>query len=412
MKIYRSHDLKIRTVTALFLSVSLIVINPTIVSATAPSIHKAGRVGTGFINTIRSGKGAPSNSLGIDGDFYIDTVAFNFYGPKISGKWSTHVSMRGPAGANGPEGKIGTTGAQGAAGTAGEKATPIPGTPGAPGSKGETGFAGSKGETGSAGAVGAAGSTGSQGIAGTKGDTGSAGAIGSAGSTGSQGIAGTKGDTGSAGSQGVAGAKGDTGSSGSAGSQGIAGTKGDTGSAGSQGVTGAKGDTGSTGAVGSQGVAGASGPQGVTGNIGAIGPSQVEVIALTPWTLSTATPGTTSSSIPFANLLANKSYAIIIQVAGKLSTFQPSTLFTKLGLAISASDGSAQINYGVTSSYGYWSDGGSTFYLRESFLVVGTITPTANTTLTITVVDAGPTTGSYPMTFSGFGFFQLIGSIL
>ena len=379
MKIYRSHDLKIRTVTALFLSVSLIVINPTIVSATAPSIHKAGRVGTGFINTIRSGKGAPSNSLGIDGDFYIDTVAFNFYGPKISGKWSTHVSMRGPAGANGPEGKIGTTGAQGAAGTAGEKATPIPGTPGAPGSKGETGFAGSKGETGSAGAVGAAGSTGSQGIAGTKGDTGSAGAIGSAGSTGSQGIAGTKGDTGSAGSQGVA---------------------------------GAKGDTGSTGAVGSQGVAGASGPQGVTGNIGAIGPSQVEVIALTPWTLSTATPGTTSSSIPFANLLANKSYAIIIQVAGKLSTFQPSTLFTKLGLAISASDGSAQINYGVTSSYGYWSDGGSTFYLRESFLVVGTITPTANTTLTITVVDAGPTTGSYPMTFSGFGFFQLIGSIL
>jgi hypothetical protein len=159
-------------------------------------------------------------------------------------------------------------------------------------------------------------------------------------------------------------------------------------------------------------VKGDSGTPGVKGDTGSTGPSQVQVVELAPWTLSTTTPGTGSSSLPIANILANKSYAIFIQVAGKLSTNQPSSTLTKLGLLITAGDSSAHLTYGVTSSYGYWNDGGTSYYLRQSFLLVGTIISTSNTALTITVVDDGPTTGTYPMTFSGYGFFELIGAIV
>lgn len=38
-------------------------------------------------NTILNGSGAPSNTLGVDGDFYVDTTNSRFYGPKASGAW-------------------------------------------------------------------------------------------------------------------------------------------------------------------------------------------------------------------------------------------------------------------------------------------------------------------------------------
>jgi hypothetical protein len=39
-------------------------------------------------NTLRSGSGAPDDSLGNDGDFYIDTTAWRIHGPKASGAWA------------------------------------------------------------------------------------------------------------------------------------------------------------------------------------------------------------------------------------------------------------------------------------------------------------------------------------
>lgn len=50
---------------------------------------------------IRYGAGSPSNGLGNDGDFYIDTTANYIYGPKASGTWPSGTSMIGPAGADG-----------------------------------------------------------------------------------------------------------------------------------------------------------------------------------------------------------------------------------------------------------------------------------------------------------------------
>jgi hypothetical protein len=46
-------------------------------------------------NTVLSGSGAPSGGLGVDGDFYIDTAALAFYGPKASGSWGSPSSIVG-----------------------------------------------------------------------------------------------------------------------------------------------------------------------------------------------------------------------------------------------------------------------------------------------------------------------------
>ncbi len=56
-------------------------------------------------NTILNGSGAPSNTLGHDGDFYLDTSADALYGPKTSGAWpASGVNLVGAAGPASPSG--------------------------------------------------------------------------------------------------------------------------------------------------------------------------------------------------------------------------------------------------------------------------------------------------------------------
>ena len=50
-------------------------------------------------NTILNGTGAPSNAVGANGDFYIDTAAHSLYGPKAAGAWpASGTSLIGPPG--------------------------------------------------------------------------------------------------------------------------------------------------------------------------------------------------------------------------------------------------------------------------------------------------------------------------
>lgn len=69
--------------------------------------------------TVRSGSGVPSNGLGVDGDFYVNTAANTIYGPKTSGLWGSPTSLVGPTGATGATGATGSTGATGATGAQG-----------------------------------------------------------------------------------------------------------------------------------------------------------------------------------------------------------------------------------------------------------------------------------------------------
>jgi hypothetical protein len=64
-------------------------------------------------NTIYNGSGAPSNSIGGNGDFYIDNTNHYFYGPKASGSWPSGFSVVGPQGATGPQGPQGPQGLNG-----------------------------------------------------------------------------------------------------------------------------------------------------------------------------------------------------------------------------------------------------------------------------------------------------------
>lgn len=50
---------------------------------------------------LRTGSGAPSNSLGNDGDLYYDPATFLIYGPKVGGVWPSGVSLKGADGMDG-----------------------------------------------------------------------------------------------------------------------------------------------------------------------------------------------------------------------------------------------------------------------------------------------------------------------
>jgi hypothetical protein len=144
--------------------------------------YAAGRTAKSIANTVLSGAGVPAKSLGIDGDFYIDTKSMNMYGPKKNNSWPLPVSLRGPqgpAGIAGSDGKNASTSSvsAGAAGAAGPQ-----GPAGPAGPKGETGATGPQGPAGPAGS-----NTGTVGPAGPKGDTGATGAQGPKGDTGAAG---------------------------------------------------------------------------------------------------------------------------------------------------------------------------------------------------------------------------------
>ena len=169
---------------------------PSSIAATKPKA--AGRSSTAVINTVLNGKGAPSNTLGINGDFYIDTRSLLISGPKKSGKWPTARSLQGSNGTNGTDGRNGTDAKN--VSTASSVAGPA-GPQGERGEKGVDGVAGATGTAGAAGVSGAAGATGPVGATGPagSGSTGSQGPSGSNGSNGAPGIIGARGETGTVG---------------------------------------------------------------------------------------------------------------------------------------------------------------------------------------------------------------------
>jgi hypothetical protein len=60
-------------------------------------------------NSILSGEGAPSATLGTTGDFYLDTRVTAFYGPKTASGWGSPVSLAGTPGPVGASGASGAT---------------------------------------------------------------------------------------------------------------------------------------------------------------------------------------------------------------------------------------------------------------------------------------------------------------
>jgi hypothetical protein len=153
----------------------VLVMAPAAIAAPKLSNNAAGRTGSTVVNTILSGVGVPSKTLGINGDFYIDTKNANLYGPKTNGVWKLTTSLRPlPTKASptvpGATGSTGATGSAGASGLIGPR-----GLPGATGEKGATGAAGTNGLPGAAGTNGLPGAAGAAGATGSTGPTGATG---------------------------------------------------------------------------------------------------------------------------------------------------------------------------------------------------------------------------------------------
>ncbi|MGA1688859.1 MAG: hypothetical protein ACO385_00615, partial [Candidatus Nanopelagicaceae bacterium] len=155
--------LPVKLLSTLILLVSVSTFSPA---------NGAGRTNQSVPNSVLNGKGAPTSKIGINGDFYIDVLNFNIYGPKAKNRWPAAVSLRGPAGSDGRDGEKGSasTGADGSRGPKGDSgAQGLPGEKGEKGEKGDKGDPGERGATGEQGLVGATGLTGSQGLKGDKG---------------------------------------------------------------------------------------------------------------------------------------------------------------------------------------------------------------------------------------------------
>lgn len=60
--------------------------------------------------TVLTGAGAPDNSVGNNGDFYLDTNTWTLYGPKANDQWPAGVSLVGQSGSGGTGGTGGTGG--------------------------------------------------------------------------------------------------------------------------------------------------------------------------------------------------------------------------------------------------------------------------------------------------------------
>jgi len=206
-----------KSLIAITIAATLALI-PSAIAAPKSTSKAAGRITTPVVNTILNGVGIPAKTLGINGDFYIDTKNLNLYGPKIKGAWKAGTSLKqtDTKSITTVNGEVGATGDKGPQGDKGDK--------GATGSTGATGSAGLPGAAGVAGAVGAKGNdgaTGGVGISGATGSSGPAGVAGPAGAAGLQGVQGVKGDAGTVGAQGGQGVKGDAGVVGAAGAAGV-----------------------------------------------------------------------------------------------------------------------------------------------------------------------------------------------
>jgi hypothetical protein len=209
-----------------------------------------------------------------------------------------------------------------------------------------------------------------------------------------------KGDTGATGTQGL---KGDTGTTGAKGDTGLQGIKGDTGLTGAKGDAGAKGDTGLQGPKGDTGDAGAKGDTGATG---ATGPSNVQVITIPDFTLSTATSNTSASSTYFGVLNAGQSYKFEIIVRAK-SNYKDGK--TGLNLVASGTGHTLSFNYMTTSVVEYRS--GAT-WAGYQFLVIGTINVAAGgSSLAIHLIDGTGTSGANTITATGIASITLVGSV-
>ena len=200
---------------------------------------------------------------------------------------------------------------------------------------------------------------------------------------------------------------GQQGPQGAVGPQGEKGEKGDAGLPGAPGPSGLPGPSGPAGPAGANGSSGAQGPQGATGAIGpagAVGPSEVTVVDIPSWTLSSTTPFSFSASNVIGDLNIGSNYKFEIFVYGN-------SLLSNLVLGLDVVIPNATSVFSVIRSDARYSTYNSTNF-KYSFLVTGTISNIqSHTGLSLRTIDAYGETGAGILTLTGKAYITLVGAI-
>jgi hypothetical protein len=222
-----------------------------------------------------------------------------------------------------------------------------------------------------------------------------------------RGTAGTAGTDGKTGTPGVAGTDGKTITNTST----VAGTAGATGSAGVAGATGASGAAGETGAAGASGSAGPAGPPGPAGSTGATGASGasgslgVVVTDLTPWTITTASPGTGAVITVFPLLAANKKYSFTIMINASRGSYPGEIKGT-----IALNSGLDGLRSSSITSYLTMNAAGTV--QTSEIMFHGTISVGVDVdSIKLTVLDVVGHSVTDPISFTGVSWLTEVGSI-
>ena len=200
------------------------------------------------------------------------------------------------------------------------------------------------------------------------------------------------------------GPQGPTGPAGPQGEKGEAGSPGAMGPAGPAGSAGATGPAGANGSNGAQGPAGATGPAGAKGETGTVGPSEVTVIDIPGWTLTSATPYSFSASNSIGSLKVGESYKFDIYIYG---TSALSNLV--LGVDVVISNATSNFSY-LRSDARYVNYNSTTF--KYAFVISGTVSAIQGQTgISIRVIDAYGETGGGTLSLTGKAYITLVGAI-
>jgi hypothetical protein len=207
--------------------------------------------------------------------------------------------------------------------------------------------------------------------------------------------------------RGTAGTDGKTGTPGVAGSDGKTITNTST-VAGATGASGAAGETGAAGASGSAGPAGPPGPAGSTGATGASGASGslgVVVTDLTPWTITTASPGTGAVITVFPLLAANKKYSFTIMINASRGSYPGEIKGT-----IALNSGLDGLRSSSITSYLTMNAAGTV--QTSEIMFHGTISVGVDVdSIKLTVLDVVGHSVTDPISFTGVSWLTEVGSI-
>jgi hypothetical protein len=243
------------------------------------------------------------------------------------------------------------------------------------------------------------GPQGSSGIDGKPGERG-AGASGSAGAKGEKGDKGERGEAGSPGASGPAGSIGATGPAGATGATGPAGSVGAT------GATGPAGSVGATGATGPAGSAGATGAKGDTGDIGPQGISNVSIVPIDTFSVSTSI-GTSTLSSFFGSLAAGKKYYFEIFLQGIVASGDGRDKVYGASIEPSVSGVDLDFSTSITEGKIFQNSAARNMYF---FRITGTlITNTSSNSIRVSIYNHDGELQA--MTVSGKARFLEVGSI-